>query len=106
MAFTEYASGLPLEFIPTMAEGPAYQTVWRWTQLLDHPKIRARLEVEASDSVHEPTDGRPFAQRTLALAESIVGNYSQLPATLIQWISLLLRPRYRRLIGPAQASDE
>jgi len=109
---------MPLKQIPTDADGPAFQTVWRWTQLLEQPKVRSKLEVEASHSVQVPTggtsvplDGRPFAQRTLALAESVVGHYSQLPATLIQWVSLLLRPRYYRLTPirdgypPAQASD-
>lgn len=105
MAFTEYAAGLPLKNIPTNAEGPAFQTVWRWTQLLDQPRIRSRLEAEAEHPVQVPPDGRPFARRTLALAESIVDHYSQLPAALIQWVSLLLRPRYLRLVGPAQASD-
>ena len=93
--------GLPLKIIPTDAEGPAFQTVWRWVQLMEQPKIRSKLEVEASHPVSVPTGGRPFAQRTLALAESIVGLYSQLSATLIQWVSLLLRPRYHRLNKPA-----
>lgn len=96
-AFEEYAIGLPLKVIPTNAEGPTFLTVWRWTQLLEQPRIRSKLEVEASRPVLVPTGGRPYAQRTLALAECVVGRYSQLSATLIQWVSLLLRPRYHRL---------
>ena len=106
MALEEYAAGLPPKNIPSTATGPAFATVWRWLQLLRCPAIRSHLEAEAPDSLELRETGRPLAQRVLGLAGAILQycRSEQQPASLLQWSSLLLRPRYHRRRAPL-ASD-